>query len=199
MILRSLLATALIAVGLFAFGWPNGDTFASPPSSAASPSLPKPLRLAPFKERLAAAQSVKVQTAILGIELDSTLESAHSKLDSLGHSTARPVDEVDEEAAKRSEGEHKMSWQLAKTDYGSVFVKADEKERITYIAAYLRPGKELPFDKIGQLEKAPVLTDRVVAWDVVRPNRPLIRVVARGSERKANSITMFIVKRPRTD
>jgi hypothetical protein len=83
--------------------------------------------------------------------------------------------------------------------YGSVFVKAHKKERITYIAAYLRPGKEMPFDKIGQLEKAPVLTGRVVAWDVVRPNRSLIRVVARGSERKANSITIFIVKRPRTD
>jgi hypothetical protein len=197
-ILRSSPATALIVVGLFAFGWPNGDTSASTPSSSASPSLPKPPKLAPFKERLAAAQSVKVQTAILGIELDSTLESAHSKLDSLGQPTVRPVDEVDE-AAKQSEGEHKVSWQLAKTDYGSVFVKADEKERITYIAAYLRPGKEMPFDKIGELEKAPVLTDRVVAWDVVRPNRPLIRVVARGSERKANSITMFIVKRPRTD
>lgn len=198
MILRSLPATALIVVGLFAFGWPNGDTSASAPSSAASPSLPKPPKLAPFKERLAAAQTVKVQTAILGIELDSTLESAHSKLDSLGHLMARPVDEGDE-VAKRSEGEHKVSWQLAKTDYGSVFVKADEKERIIYIAAYLRPGKEMPFDKIGQLEKAPLLTDRVVAWDVVRPNRPLIRVVARGSERKANSVTMFIVKRPRTD
>jgi hypothetical protein len=197
-ILRSLPATAHIVVGLFAFGWPNGETSASAPSSAASPSLPKPPKLAPFRERLAAAQSVKVQTAILGIKLDSTLESVHSKLDSLGDPTARPVDEVDE-AAKRSEAEHKVSWQLAKTDYGSVFVKADEKERITYIAAYLRPGKEMPFDKIGQLEKAPVLTDRVVAWDVVRPNRPLIRVVARGSERKANSITIFIVKRPRTD
>lgn len=198
MILRSLLATALIAVGLFAFGWPNGDTFASPPSSTASPSLPKSPKLAPFNQRLAAAQSVKVQTAILGIELDSTLKNAHSKLDSLGHSTARPLDEADE-AAKRSEGEHTVSWQLVKTDYGSVSVKADEKGRITYIAAYLRPGKEMPFDKIGQLEKAPVLTDRVVAWDVVRPSRPLIRVVARGSERKADSITMFIVKRPHTD
>ena len=194
MILRS--ATALIVVGLFAFGRSNDDTYASAPSP--SPSLPKPPKLAPFKERLTAAQSVKVQTAILGIELDSTLESAHSKLDSLGHSMAPPVDEGGE-VAKRSEGEHKVSWQLAKTDYGSVFVKADEKARITYIVAYLRPGKEMPFDKIGQLEKAPVLTDRVVAWDVLRPNRPLIRVVARGSERKANSITMFIVKRQRTD
>ena len=194
MILRSLPATALIVVSLFAVGWPNGDASVSAPS----PSPSKRPKLAPFKERLAAAQSVKVQTAILGIELDSTLDSAHSKLDSLGRPMARPVDEGDE-VAKQSEGEHKVSWQLAKTDYGSVFVKADDKERITYIAAYLRPGKEVPFDKIGQLEKAPVLTDRVVAWDVVRPNRPLIRVVARGSERKANSITMFIVKRPRAD
>jgi hypothetical protein len=196
-IFRSLAARVLI-VGLLAFGWPIGDTSASSPSASASPSLSKPPKLAPFKERLAAAQSVKVQTAILGIELDSTLEGVRNKLDSLGQPTARPVDEGDE-VAKRSEGERNVSWQLAKTDYGSVFVKADEKGRITYIAAYLRPGREMPFDKIGELEKAPVLTDRVVAWDVVRPNRPLIRVVARGSERKANSITMFIVKRPRTD
>ena len=135
---------------------------------------------------------------ILGIELDSTLASAHSKLDSLGQPSARPLDGADE-ANGRSEDDHKISWQLAKTDYSSVFVKADQKERITYIAAYLRPGKEMPFAEIGQLEKAPVLNDRVVAWDVVRPNRPLIRVVARGLERKANSITMFIVKRPRAD
>ena len=194
MILRSLPATAFIVVGLLAVAWPNGDASASAPS----PSPSKRPKLAPFKERLAAAQSVKVQTAILGIELDSTLESAHSKLDSLGKPSTPPLDGADE-AAGRTEDEHKVSWQLAKTDYASVFVKADEKERITYIVAYLRPGKEMPFDKIGQLEKAPVLTDRVVAWDVVRPNRPLIRVVARGSERKANSITMFIVKRPRTD
>ena len=193
MILRSLPATALIVVGLFAVGWPNGDACVAAPSPSPS-TRPK---LAPFKERLAAAQSVKVQTAVLGIELDSTLESARSKLDSLGQSSARPFIGADE-AAGQTEDEHKVSWQLEKTDYGSVFVKADEKERITYIAAYLRPGKEMPFDKIGQLEKAPVLTDRRV-WDVVRPNRPLIRVVARGSERKANSITMFIVKRPRAD
>ena len=198
MILRSLPATALIAVCLFVVGWRNGETSAATPSSSPSPSPSKRPKLASFKERLAAAQSVKVQTAILGIELDSTLESAHSKLDSLGQPSARLLDGADE-AGERNEGEHKISWQLAKTDYASVFVKADEKKRITYIAGYLRPGKEMPFDKIGQLEKAPVLSDHVVAWDVVRPNRPLIRVVARGSERKANSITMFIVKRPRSD
>jgi hypothetical protein len=197
-ILRSLPVTAVIVVGVFAVGWPNGDISASTPSSSASPSPSKRPKLASFKERLAAAQSVKVQNAILGIELDATLASAQSKLDSLGRSSDRFLDRAGE-AGERDESEHKISWQLAKTDYASVFIKADEKKRITYIAGYWRAGKEMPFDKIGEIEKAPVLSDTVVAWDVVRPNRPLIRVVARGSQRKANSITMFVVKRPRVD
>ena len=152
MILRSLPATALIVVGLFAVGWPNGDASASAPSSSASPSPSKRPKLAPFKERLAAAQSVKVQTAILGIELDSTLESAHSMLDSLGHPSARPLDRADE-AAGRTEDEQKVSWQLAKTDYGSVFVKADEKERITYIAAFCGLERRCRSTRLASLKK----------------------------------------------
>lgn len=193
MILRSLPATALIVVGLFAFGWPTGETSASAPSSAASPSLSKPLRLAPYKERLAKAKSVEVQTDILGIGIDSSLVAAHTTFDSLGDAAHRPNEKADD--VEPDEREHKVLWQLAKTDFGSVYVKADDKDRITYIAGFLRPGKEIPFDKIGQVEKAPIQTDKMVAWDVVRPNRLLIRVIARGSERKASSLTVFIVKR----
>jgi hypothetical protein len=192
-ILRSLVAAAFIVAGLSHFGRANGET----PSPIPSPSLPKPLRLAPYKERLAAAKSVEVQTDIRGIGIDSSLEAAHATFDSLCDTAHRPKEEADD--AERDEREHKVLWQLAKTDFASVFVKADEKARITYLAGNLRPGKEISFDKIGELEKVPLLTDRVAAWDVVRPNRPLIRVVARGSERKANSITIFVVKRPSTD
>ena len=162
----------------------------SPSAPAASP------RLAPFKERLAAAQSVKVETNILGLELDSSLEKAHETLDPLGKPT-RPSVEAAKEAGDDEE-ERKVLWQLVKSDFSSVLLKADDKERITYITGFLRPGKERPFDKIGQTQKAPVLTDRTVAWDVVRPNRPLIRVLARGEKRKATSITIFIVKRSTT-
>jgi hypothetical protein len=192
-ILRSLLAAALIVVCVSAFGRANDETPAPTPAAAASPSLPKPLRLAPYKERLAKAKSVEVQTDILGIGIDSSLAAAHATFESLGDSAHRPKEAADD--AERDEREHKVLWQLAKTDFGSVNVKADDKERITYIAGFLRPGKEIPFDKIGQVEKAPIQTDKMVAWDVVRPNRPLIRVIARGSERKASSITLFIVKR----
>lgn len=150
-------------------------------------------KLAPFKERLAAAKSVKVQTNVLGIELDSPLEMAHAKLDSLGD-PAKPPMEAKEDAADDEE-EHKVVWQLAKSDFSSIYVKADRENRITYIMGSLRNGKELPFDKIGEIDKAPILSNSTVAWDVVRPGRPLIRVIARGANRKATSITLFIVKR----
>ncbi len=40
----------------------------------------------------------------------------------------------------------------------SIFIKADEKGRVTYILANLRPGKEIPFNKIGDVEKLPSRT-----------------------------------------
>jgi hypothetical protein len=157
-----------------------------------SPYLTRSLKLAPYKERLAAAKSVKVETALLGLELGSPLEAARAKLDPLRDPTKRVL-EAESEAG---EGEHKVVWQLAKTDFASVYLKTDDKERISYIEGTLRGGKEIPFDKIGQVEKAPIHSDALVAWDVVRPGRRLLRVVARGTKGKANSITIFVVKRP---
>ncbi len=130
----------------------------------------------------------------LGVKVDSSLGAAHAILDSLCDSAHRPKEDAG--AAEPGEHEHKVFWELAKSDFSSVLVKTDDKERITYILGSLRPGKEIPFDKIGELEKAPLLTDKVAAWDVVKPDNSLLRVVARGTERKASSITVFIVKRP---
>ena len=197
MTIRLLLRAAFIEA-VTAFAWASGQTpfpTASPPASvAASPPLQTPLKLAPFKERLAVAKSVKVKTDILGVKVGSSLDAAHAILDSLCDSAHRPKEEAGE--AERGEHEHKVFWQLAKSDFSSLLVKTDDRERITYILGSLRPGKEIPFDKIGELEKAPLLSDKVVAWDVVKPDNLLLRVVAQGVERKASSITVFIVKRP---
>jgi hypothetical protein len=168
------------------------------PSSPGASSTPsgtnsRSPKLAPFKERLNAAKSVKVQTDILGIELDSSLKMAHARLDLLGDPAKPPVEE--KEGAEHGEKEHKVLWQLVSSDFSSVYVKTDDEERITYIMGLLRKDKEMSFEKIGQLDKAPILTNSTVAWDVVRPNRPLIRVIARGENRKASSITIFVVKR----
>jgi hypothetical protein len=162
--------------------------------TAPSASPADSFRLAPFKERLAAAQSVKVETSILGLKLDSTLKQAHQKLDPLSD-PAKPALEAAQEG-EHDEDERKVLWNLTKSDFKSVLVKTDDKERIVSIAGILRPGKEIPFDQIGETKKAPILNDRSVAWDVVRPKQPLIRVVARGEKRKASLITIFVVKRP---
>ena len=157
--------------------------------SPAESKSPRPsYSLAPYEDRLAAAQSVKVTISILGLELGSTLEQAHAKLDKLSDPAHPPKEE--EEGPER-----KVLWQLARTDYSAVFVKSDEKGRITYINAFLRPGKDIPFEKIGDTKKAPLQDINTIAWDVLRPNRPLFRVVASGADQRASSITIFIVKR----
>jgi hypothetical protein len=157
------------------------------PSPPPTPST----RLAPYKERLATAKSVKVQTSLLGIEPDSSLESARAKLDPLCEPAQRPL----EAKSESDEGEHKLVWYLAKTEFASVYLKADDKERIIYVHGTFRTGKEIPFNKIGQVEKAPIRGENLVAWDVVRPGQKLLRVVAQGTKGKASSIAIFVVKR----
>ena len=158
--------------------------------SPAESKSPRPsYSLAPYEDRLAAAQSVKVTISILGLELGSTLEQAHAKLDKLSDPAHPPKEE--EEGPER-----KILWQLARTDYSAVFVKSDEKGRITYINAFLRPGKDIPFEEIGDTKKAPLQDVNTIAWEVLRPKRPLFRIVAKGADRKANNITIFVVKRP---
>lgn len=182
-----LLLWGALALGLVLTGWAGDQEFSPAPSSA----TPK---LAPFEQRLAAAKSVRVQTSILGVEIDSTLEAAHARLDPLSEPAKPPLREAED--GELGEKQQKVLWQLAKSDFSSVYVKTDDKERVIYVTGFLRPGKELPFEKIGQVEKAPMLTETAVAWDTVKPKRPLIRVVARGTNRRASSITIFVVKRP---
>ncbi len=198
---RLLINLLLILVGALG-GQVYGEDPPATSSASASPSasFSEKGKRASFKERLAAAESVKVQTDLLGLEMGMPVEAAHQKLDPLTDPAKPSVEEGgDEESGEKKQGEeeHRVVWQLTKSDYSSIYIKADEKDRITYISGILRPGKEIPFAKLGEVEKAPMATETNVAWDVVRPNKPFIRVVARGAERKANSITIFVVRRPR--
>ncbi|HEY3600938.1 MAG TPA: hypothetical protein VGK72_03195 [Chthoniobacterales bacterium] len=137
---------------------------------------------------------MKVDTAILGLHLFDSLERAHELFDPL----AEPGHPAMEAAKDRDQGEEekKVLWQLARSDFKSVLVKTDERGAVTYLTGFLRPGQEIAFEKIGETKKAPILSDRTVAWDVVRKGQVLTRVVARGENRKASSITIFVVKRP---
>ena len=131
-----------------------------------------------------------MKTDLLGIELGSEVESARRQLDKW-IDPSRPQ----KEEAEHEESDRKVLWELKETDFASIFVKADEQDRIIYMSGILRAGKEIPFARIGEVEKAPVRTDHQIAWDVVRPNQPLVRVVASGSNGKAASITIFAIHR----
>ena len=143
-------------------------------------------------------ETAKVATDILGLRLRDSLKQAHEKLDSLcapGH----PSKQEEEEAGDEGESGHKVLWEPVKSDFASVFVTSDENDRVIYILAEVKPGKEVPFSKIGEVEKAPVHTSSTVAWDVVRRGSPLMRVVGQGAEERASSITLFVVKRASED
>jgi len=176
---------------------PSADASSSP-SLIQSPAPLPTASLASYEQRRANAETVNVMDSILDLEPGSSLEQAHAKLDELSD-PAHPPKQEEEGPRKGEASEHKVLWQLAKTDYSFVFVKADDQERISYIKAFLRPGKELPFDQIGDAKKAPVQDANTIAWDVLRPDRPLFRVVATGAERKATSIMIFVVKRPQLE
>ena len=164
-----------------------------------TPALPTPSGLAPLEVRMANAKSAKVQTGILGLELGATLEQAHATLDKLKDASQSTKEEKEDSEKGEQENESRTLWQLTKSEYSAVYIKANDKGKITYINAFLRPGKEISFDKIGDTKKAPIQGADVIAWDVLRPHRPLFRVVASGKDRKANSVAIFVVKRAGPD
>jgi hypothetical protein len=159
-------------------------------SASPTPTPTSTAAVGTFEQRLAVARSVKVETSILGLEIGDDLDKAHERLDPLGEPITPPKDEDEHD-----EREAKIFWQLRETDYRGVLVKTDDENRVTSIAGYLREEKLKPFESIGDIQVAPVHNDNQVAWDVVRPNRPQLRVAATGTEGKAAVITIFAVKR----
>ena len=165
----------------------------SPPPAPSSEPESKPEIGSSYEERLAAAKSVKVIHSILGIELGMERDKAVAKLEKLSDPKQPPKKEKPQPG---EQGEHEKSlWQLLGTDFSAILLASDEDERITSIDGYLRLGKEIPFSKIGPLDKAPVRNDTLVAWDVLRPKQPLFRVVARGNYSKATRLTIYVVER----
>jgi hypothetical protein len=197
---------AIAAVCLYSAAEP---LFGAEPKSSRSPAASaEPNKLAPFEVREKNAMTVKVLSSVLGVHLGMSVKEAHAKLDRLSDPAHPPKEEAEEEESggstdvnkeKESEAENiprKILWQLKTTDYYAIFVKSGEKGRLIYVQALLRPGKEIPFNKLGELKKAPIHDSRTVAWDVLRPKQPLFRVVGNGNDEKASAVTIFVVKRP---
>lgn len=156
---------------------------------AGSPAVRAASKGASAEERLKVAKTVKVKTDILGVELGAPLQDAHAKLDPLSD-PAQPA-----KMLKGRGASVKVVWQLEKTPFASVYVKTNEKREIENLTGFVRPGEEVSFDAIGNTKKAPLQSDTTIVWDVIRPDRPHIRLVAEGRDRKASVIKVFVVPR----
>jgi hypothetical protein len=164
--------------------------------SQAGPVLPFFLCLLFLTSFVVLAQKGKrtqVTDSILGVGIGASLEQAHAKLDRLSTRRARGArgEEAreDEEAGER-EGGRKEAWTLESTEYASVALQADRQGRVVWITGFVRPGKEIPFAKLGNPSSAAGLTDSRAIWNVATPDGGY-RLVAKGQNRKARVVYLL--------
>ncbi|HVF57018.1 MAG TPA: hypothetical protein VM934_12765 [Pyrinomonadaceae bacterium] len=122
----------------------------------------------------------KVVDSILGIRLGSSLEDAHKRLKSLGTVGGRET----------REGGRKEAWTLKKTEFASIAYKTNDEGHIVWMTGFVRPGKEIPFSKLGDLTQAARQNRSEVVWNVVTPEGGY-RLVAKGPEGRARVVYLL--------
>lgn len=145
-------------------------------------------------------QPKRVPDSILGVGIGSTLDQAHEKLDRLRtgnvHSTREDSEEeAREEQEQEREGGRKEAWALRATNYATVALQADREGHVVWITGFVRPGKEIPFSKLGSLSSATVATDKKTVWNVTTTGGGY-RVIAKGENGKARVVSILSLASP---
>lgn len=143
-------------------------------------------------------ERARVPDSILGVGIGSTLDQAHAKLDRLRTPKARSTREESEQEAREEqerEGGRKEAWALRATDYATVALKADREGRVVWITGFVRPGKEIPFAKLGNLSSAKVVTKTRAVWNVATPGGGY-RVIAQGQNGRARVVSILSLAAP---
>jgi hypothetical protein len=130
-----------------------------------------------------------VADSILGIRLGATLEEAREKLKGLRKSGGEG------EREGEGGGGRKEAWMLKKSDYNSVAYQADGAGRIQWVTGFVRRGKEIPFEKFGDLSRAAYKSDQEAVWNVERPGGNY-RLIAKGTGGKASVVHLLALKPP---
>jgi hypothetical protein len=133
----------------------------------------------------AQGEKPKVVDAILGVRVGAKIEEVHEKLKDLGTWGGRATDE----------GGRKEAWTLKKTEFASVAYKTNADGRVVWITGFVRPGKEIPFDKLGDLARATAKNKTGAVWDV-KTQSGNYKLVAKGPDGKARVITLVLLDAP---
>jgi hypothetical protein len=163
--------------------------------SLAGPVLPFFLILLVFASPVLAQQSQQtpVIDSILGVGIGTSLDQARAKLDRLSKREGRNEAVTEHE---ESEGSRKEAWALRGTNYVTVALKVDREGHVVWITGFVRPGKEIPFAKLGNLSSATAVTKARAIWNVATPNGGY-RVIAKGQNGKARVVSILsLASRP---
>lgn len=124
--------------------------------------------------------------SLLGVSIGSTLEEARAKLTPLGTGGGRYT----------RDGGRNEAWTLKGTDYATLAFKTDGKGRVVWVSAFVRPGKEIAFSKLGDLSKAAQAPGSQTVWNIETPQGGY-RLVAKGANGKASVIYLLSLEFPK--
>lgn len=122
----------------------------------------------------------RVTDSVLGVRIGTTIEEAHALLKDLGTVGGRAT----------RDGGRKEAWALKETDFTSVAYKTDAKGRVQWVTGFVREGREIPFEKLGDPASAVASADTEIAWSVERPEGDF-RLVAKGPNRRARVVYLL--------
>jgi hypothetical protein len=127
----------------------------------------------------------QVEDSILGVRIGATFNEARAQLDHIGTSAGRTT----------RDGGRKEAWNLRETDFSNIALKTDAKGNVVWVSGFLRPGREIPFDKLGELTLAKGATDSQAIWNVETPAGGY-RLVAKGQNGKAGVVYLLSLATP---
>jgi hypothetical protein len=122
---------------------------------------------------------------LLGIGIGTTFEEARSRLAQLGTGGGRDT----------REGGRKEAWTLRDTDFATLAFKTNAKGTVVWISAFVRPGKEIDFARLGKLAKATDATQSEAIWNV-ETGQGGYRLVAKGQNSKARVVYLLSLEFP---
>lgn len=142
---------------------------------------------------LAQNEQALVIDSILGVGIGTSLDQAREKLARLSKREGRDEGVTEEEEPK---GSRKEAWALRGTNYVTVALKVDREGHVVWITGFVRPGKEIPFAKLGNLSSATAVTKARAIWNVATPNGGY-RVIAKGQNGRARVVSILsLASRP---
>ncbi|MGB8509148.1 MAG: hypothetical protein WCD76_12245 [Pyrinomonadaceae bacterium] len=121
------------------------------------------------------------RTSVLGIRLESSIEDVHRRLKSLCTIGGRDT----------RDGGRREGCTLTKTEFSSVAYQTDKEGRVRWVTGFVRPGKEIPFSKLGDLARASYKNDSQVIWNIETGGGESYRLMAKGPGGKARVVSLI--------